>query len=43
MVFPTVLGPGKRRVEGTAPPLPLRLMDSIPAGETVIVTFELER
>jgi dihydrofolate reductase len=40
MVFPTVLGGGKRLfIDGTAP-ASLKLADAKPAGETYILTFE---
>lgn len=43
MVFPTVLGAGKRLFGETAEPVPLKLTDSMPAGETVVLTFEPAR
>jgi dihydrofolate reductase len=39
MVFPVVLGEGKRLFDGTAREAPLRLADARPAGETVILTY----
>ena len=39
MVFPTVLGAGKRLFGETSAPAPLRLVDSKPAGETPILTY----
>jgi dihydrofolate reductase len=39
MVFPIVLGAGKRLVESTAASAKLRLADSRPAGETFILTY----
>lgn len=40
MVHPVLLGAGKRLFEGEGPTRPLRLVSSVPAGETVILTFE---
>jgi len=40
MVFPTVLGAGKRLFGETAATEPLRLTDSRPAGETMILIYE---
>ena len=40
MVFPTVLGDGKRLFEGTAAAKPLRLVESKPAGECTILIYE---
>ena len=40
MVFPIVLGSGKRLFAGDADATPLRLMDAKPAGETLILTYE---
>ena len=40
MVFPVVLGDGKRLFAGTGAPKPLRLADSRPAGETQILIYE---
>jgi len=40
MVFPTVLGAGKRLFGETAATEPLRLTDSRPAGETLILIYE---
>jgi dihydrofolate reductase len=40
MVFPTVLGAGKRLFEKTGAAKSLRLVDSKPAGECTILTFE---
>jgi dihydrofolate reductase len=39
MVFPVVLGEGKRMFGGTSAPKPLRLVDSKPAGQTLILTY----
>ena len=39
MVFPTVLGAGKRLFGATAEASALRLADARPAGETVILTY----
>ena len=39
MVFPTLLGAGKRLFEDTRKPATLRLVDSRPAGETVILIY----
>jgi dihydrofolate reductase len=39
MVFPVVLGGGKRLVDGAERPSPLRLVDSRPAGECLILTY----
>ena len=40
MVFPTVLGEGKRLFGATPAPLALRLVESKPAGETLILIYE---
>jgi dihydrofolate reductase len=40
MVFPTVLGAGKRLFGATGAPVPLRLTGSMPAGETIVLTYE---
>jgi dihydrofolate reductase len=40
MLFPTVLGAGKRLFGDTPEPVPLRLVDSRPAGETLILIYE---
>ena len=40
MVFPTVLGAGKRMFAGGADASALRLMDAKPAGETLILVYE---
>jgi dihydrofolate reductase len=37
MVFPVVLGEGKRLFEGPLPRVPLQVVESKPAGETLIV------
>ena len=39
MVFPTVLGKGKRLVGDTSEPVGLRLVESKPAGETLILIY----
>jgi dihydrofolate reductase len=39
MVFPTVLGAGRRLFGETGAALPLRLVDSMRAGETVVLTY----
>jgi dihydrofolate reductase len=39
MVFPTVLGAGKRLFGDTSAPAALRLVESRPAGETVILIY----
>jgi dihydrofolate reductase len=39
MVFPTVLGAGKRMFGDTPAPASLRLVDSSPAGETMILIY----
>src|ERR671938_492670 len=39
MVFPTVLGDGKRLFGDTSAPAALRLVESRPAGETVILIY----
>jgi dihydrofolate reductase len=39
MVFPLVLGDGKRMFSKTSAPKPLELVDSKPAGETFILTY----
>ena len=43
MVFPTVLGEGKKLFDGTPEPRSLKLVDSRPAGETLILTYEPKR
>jgi dihydrofolate reductase len=40
MVFPIVIGEGKRLFDGVASSQALRLVSSRPAGDTVILTFE---
>jgi dihydrofolate reductase len=40
MVFPTVLGAGKRLFAGDGATTGLRLMDAKPAGETLILVYE---
>jgi dihydrofolate reductase len=40
MVFPTVLGGGKKLFGETGQPASLKLVDSKPAGETMILTFQ---
>jgi dihydrofolate reductase len=40
MVFPVVLGSGKRLFGDTSEAVGLKLVDSKPAGETVILTYE---
>jgi dihydrofolate reductase len=40
MVFPTVLGAGKRMFAGDGDVSTLRLMDAKPAGETLILVYE---
>ena len=40
MVFPTVLGTGKRLFGGDGDASALRLIDSKPAGETLILVYE---
>jgi dihydrofolate reductase len=40
MVFPTILGTGKRLFADNAEPVALRLVGSRPAGETVILTLQ---
>jgi dihydrofolate reductase len=40
MVFPTVLGAGKRLFGDTDVPVPLRLTESRPAGDTLIMILE---
>lgn len=39
MVYPTLLGKGKRLFGETGAPLPMKLTDSMPAGETVVLTY----
>jgi dihydrofolate reductase len=39
MVFPTVIGRGKRLFEGVGVPTPFSLADTRPAGETLILTY----
>ena len=43
MVFPTVLGSGKRLFEGGADASALRLADSKPAGDCLILIYEPAR
>ena len=43
MVYPTVLGAGKRLFGDTGAPIPLRLAESRPAGETLILILEPAR
>ena len=43
MVFPVVLGGGKRLFAEGIDPTALRLVDSKPAGETLILTYEPAR
>jgi hypothetical protein len=40
MVFPMILGTGKRLFADNAEPAALRLLSSRPAGETVILTLQ---
>ena len=40
MVFPTVLGAGKQLFGDTGEPVTLRLTESRPAGETLILIYE---
>jgi dihydrofolate reductase len=40
MVFPLVLGAGKRLFTETSNPLPLKVVDSKPAGETHILVYQ---
>ena len=40
MVFPTVLGAGKRLFADDGDASALRLMDAKPAGETLILVYE---
>ena len=40
MVFPVVLGSGKRLFNETSKPLPIKLVDSNPAGDTLILTYQ---
>jgi dihydrofolate reductase len=40
MVFPTVLGAGKRLFGETSEAAALRLVDTRPAGETLILVYE---
>jgi dihydrofolate reductase len=40
MVFPVVLGGGKRLFNETSNPIPLKLTDAKPAGETHILIYE---
>jgi dihydrofolate reductase len=40
MVFPTILGAGKRLFGETRDAAALRLVDAKPAGETIILTYE---
>jgi dihydrofolate reductase len=39
MVFPVVLGAGKRLFGATGAPVRMRLAESIPAGETTVLTY----
>jgi dihydrofolate reductase len=39
MLYPTVLGAGKRLFDAADEPLPLRLTDSMQAGETLVLTY----
>jgi dihydrofolate reductase len=43
MLYPTVLGAGKRLFADTGAPIPLRITESRPAGETLIVILEPAR
>jgi dihydrofolate reductase len=43
MVFPTVLGAGKRLFDDTAASIPMRLVDAKSAGETFILIYTPER
>ena len=43
MVFPVILGSGKRLFNETSKPVPLKLVDSEPAGETQILTYHPAR
>ena len=43
MVYPTVLGAGKRLFGDTGAPIPLRLTESRPAGDTLIMILEPAR
>jgi dihydrofolate reductase len=40
MVFPVVLGSGKRLFDDTSKAIPLKLVDSKPAGECLILTYQ---
>lgn len=40
MIFPLILGSGKKLFDGTSEPRPLRLTSSQPAGETLIAIYE---
>ncbi|HEX6460820.1 MAG TPA: dihydrofolate reductase family protein [Thermoleophilaceae bacterium] len=40
MIFPVILGGGKKLFDGTAASQPLRLTSSMPAGETLIAIYE---
>jgi dihydrofolate reductase len=40
MVFPLVLGAGKRLFSETSKPIPLKLVDSKPAGDTHILVYQ---
>jgi dihydrofolate reductase len=40
MVFPTILGAGKRLFGETSDAVALRLVDAKPAGETLILIYE---
>jgi dihydrofolate reductase len=40
MVYPTVLGQGKRLFDETSEPKSLKLVSSKPAGETLILVYE---
>jgi dihydrofolate reductase len=39
MVFPVVLGTGKRLFDDTSKAIPLKLVDSKPVGECLILTY----
>jgi dihydrofolate reductase len=40
MVFPTILGAGKRLFDETSDAVALQLVDAKPAGETLILVYE---
>jgi hypothetical protein len=40
MIFPTLLGKGKRLFEDGASPAALRVVETRPAGEVVLLTLE---